>query len=517
MFHRTIRFATSARLFFLALTILLIIPIFAFAVDKDADLELFEGGKMDGVLRLRSSLISGTGVQGALTGMTASPNPTPFIVFGNPAVLGQISDRRIVLSTAPPLNINIATLTDPNPYASEEVDVIVSESFNQTGPRTNPQINASVGRGGALISGLAVSFVTASEDDNSRWFGGRIPRLFDRIAFGWQQPLVFDASMIYDNLRTRLRTIEDDPSNDILLLADIRMDIGLLLTADCWTMGAAKQLNNFWIGVGIRRTSVSLEMIGNMRTDGLLSKASSESAFNDPLDPWHNDFYSSASGKFSGSTWGTSLGATYQAPENPFFFGIDFRLPSRFDMDGYLDLESHRFPALKLTVAEGGKRFDVNDIEDVSELTRTYAQSFIGYSTMEVNIPGALSFGVHYSGSVKPTLTLTKYFGELSYRYKLIENGTEFAYRRGLVPNWGILLGMKLPYVKSFSIGITSVKDVVEGYHDAGGTPIKTGDPMLIPRFSVGFENELTEKLTLGILLFALPEDALRFTLDYRF
>ena len=501
------------RLHRIVVPLLLLILVPVVHAEKDADLELFDGGKMDGLFLFRSSLLTGAGVHGALSGMTAPMSPGPFIIFGNPASLGHVDGRRIVFSLSPQFDFQLSALTDLDNTVSEEVDKTLLESFNEVGPRIDPEADGTIGRHGAIISGFAASFSLDGEGASDEWFGS-IPRLVDRIGFGYYQPLVIHAGMTYNGLRMRLRTIANTPSEEILLYAVINTDARIQITSDSWTIAAAKKIDKFWLGVGIMRTDAAIEIAANQRTDGIMSLASSESAFNDTTDPWQNDLFNWAHGRFEGSSVAIKLGATYK-PSEKFLLGFDYRLQGGLDMDGSLDIALNRFPALKTSVEEGEKRFDVNRIERATELTRTYPKVVETTTTLEASIPSALSLAISYAGPLKPNLTFIKYFGEFSYKYTMIEDSAEFHYKRGFKPDWSFLLGLDIGL--KMSIGAASVQDVIEGYHDANNVPIKESEAQIVPRLGIGFDASLTDALTLGVMVFGLPEDVLRFTLDYRF
>lgn len=475
-------------------------------------MQLFEGGDINGAIGLRSGLLTGAGVDGALGGLIAPVFPEPFVIFGNPAALGRIEERTVVISSAPTVEFNILNFSDPSATVQGEVDARLDAFDRAHLQRTDPKVTGTIGRTGSLVTGFALSLPVES-DDEDMWFGGRFPRLFDRVAFGYTEPLVLHVNMIYSGLRTRLRTIDPNPENEILLYASIKTDADLLLTSDSWNVSLARETGDFWIGLGFQRTAGRLEIHGNQRTDGIMSKAGIESSFNDPQSPWDDDYFAGAHGSFDGSAWATRLGMLYQ-PSDYFIFAAAGRLQGAMRMNGELDLSLHTFRPLRLSAPEGEKKFDVNAIEDASELTRTVSKSFETSSTLEAEIPSEVSVASTYTGLLQPTLTWTKYFGELSYRYQMSENGAPFTYKRGFKADWGAGLGLNIGFLQ-LSVGALKMVDVVAGYHDVRGNPIPPARPMLIPRLAVGFTTGLTDHLSLGVLIAGLPEDALRLTLKY--
>ncbi len=493
-----------------------LLPITLYA-QNDSEMELFEGGNIRSEFGIRSHLLTGAGVRGAYGGLIAPINPEPFVIFGNPAALARVKGRKVIISSSPALEFDLTSLTDPNPSIATEMDTRL-ESFNVTGPRTNPEMTGTIGFIGSFVSGFALS-LPLKQKENERWLGGRIPRLFDYIAFGYTVPFVFRSNFTYSGLRMRLRTIDIDennirhPENEILLYSSIKMDSDVKLTSDSWNMSVARIIGKFSLGAGLQRTAGRIELHANQRTDGIMSKAGSESSFNDPQSPWDDDFFFAAHGIFEGSALALRLGTLYQ-PNEKFIFGAMLRLQGGMDMDANFDMELHTFSPLKLNAQPGQKRFDVNAIQDASELTRTTAKSFETASNMMVSIPSELAIAATYTGFMTPSLTFTKYFGELSYQYDMIENGAPFSYRRGFKPNMGLNLNFDL-FILKFGMGVLQVVDVVDGYHDATGIPIPPAPAFLLPHLSFGFETGLSDALKLGVLIEGLPEDALRLTLEY--
>lgn len=478
--------------------------------EADARLQFFEGGTIDGTFLLRSTLLTGAGVNGAVMGMTAPWRPSSYVVFGNPAALGRLERRQFTIGFAPNIEINIPDVQDTAPTIEEEVDAAL-ETFQRTGPVSYPVVTGIAGRAGSAVSGLALALPLDTKKDN--WFGG-IPRLFDVIAFGYHQPLYVHLKSIYSGLRMRLRTIDEQPSAEILFYSSIKMSADMKISADNWSVSGARKLDKFWLGFGLIRTDINVDLNGHLRTDGIMSKAGINSAFNDPNLSWHSDYTTDMNVNLGGSSLGTRIGLTYQ-PFDKLLLGTDVKLQSKATLDGPFNITMNQFKALKLTAGEGEKKFDVNEIA-ADELTRTIPKYFDVTSDMIVEIPQAFSVGATYGGLFSPHVAFTMYFGELAYSLHMVEDGAEFYYKRGFKPEWSGMLGLDV-YIFKLAVGGMKMADVVDGYHDAAGVPIKTLDPTIIPHLSVGFDASVADNITLGVLLFGLPEDVLRFTLRFDF
>ena len=292
------------------------------------------------------------------------------------------------------------------------------------------------------------------------------------------------------------------------------MGLEVNVTSDSWVLAGAKNFGNFWVGFGFGRTDIAFDITGHQRTDGILSMASIKKAFNDPQTPWETSYYSQANGKLTGTSWSKRFGVTY-SPGKKFLFGTYVRFQDRFDMEGPLDFKLYTFPALKLNAEEGEKKFDVNLIA-ADELTKTKSKEYITPSSISTEIPSAVSIAATFLGPLSPSLNYTKYFGEISYEMTMHEDGAEFFYKRGIKPDWSFLLGLDFKALQ-ISLGATELVELVEGYRDASGIPLEPSEPVIVPRFSLGFNTRITNNVTIGTMLFGLPEDALRFSLIYEF
>ncbi|MFH0765605.1 MAG: hypothetical protein V2A61_04205, partial [Calditrichota bacterium] len=405
-----------------------------------------------------------------------------------------------------------------------------TESFVFAGPKTYPELTAYAGRKGSGINGFAFGWDLNSAQaplfnspplSGGELKRGRSPRLLDRVAFGYQQPLNIDISAVVSGLRMRLRdrpdTVNYRPEEETLFYSSTKVNADLKLNAHKWSLAGARETGPFWLGMALTRTDVEIDAVGAIRTDGILSINSMSDtyyAFNDPNDPWVNDYFNSLSAHLSGLSWGLNLGLTNR-PGNGFLLGLNINLQNRIELTGPVEIEEHRFPALNINAPAGEDKFDVNRIQFANQSTQTYERAVQVSGTPGINMPQSVSVAASWSGLLKPTIQFTKYFGELSYEITLVEDSVQTTYSRGLKSDWSALLGLDFWFLQ-LAIGGVVVQDVVKGYHDASGIPVKVMAPTIVPIIRLGFEKSLPNNLTLGVLVAGLPEDALRLTLTYR-
>lgn len=492
----------------LALGIMILGLPLAYSADDKNNMELFEGGQMDGHLFFRNSLLTGYGVYGALRGMNTPAVCDPFILFGNPAILGNIKETQAAFTFSPPFEVNLTSLYDPEATIKEEVDAALLESFNVTRNRTYPTLTARTGGGGLGLSGLAVSIPIASSK------GDGIHNFIDRFAFGYYRPVAFNMGTIVTGLRTRIRTNEEKPEDEIVMYTSIKMNADIQVTADQWKVAVAKQMDKFWFGLNAGRTDIIIKADGYQRTDGIMSRAEVESAFNDDRDPWENSYYSKINTDWSAASLNLGLGASWQ-PTTKWLFGLTTQFNTSSDLEGDLDLVKFSFPALRLNAEEGEDNFDTDKIEDVTEMTRTYSTDYEVKGTPKLKLPQSATLGITFLGPVKPSLNFTTYFGELSYNITLRENNSVTDFTRGFKPKWKATLHMDLVAVQ-LGLGAISMDEVISGYKDSKGNSIPPKEGIILPVANVGFDMSLSENLMLGILMIALPDDMFRLSLTYR-
>jgi len=476
---------------------------------SDPEMELFNGGNLDFMFSMRSTLLAGPGVNGALYGMTAPNEADPFNIFGNPAVLGRLDGNQIAFTFSPEIEFDIESLTDLD-QSLEDTEDTTLESFEVRNSPTYTDGSGRMRRDGTGLGGIAATFTVG--DNDTKWFG-KYPRLLDRVAIGYHQPFFMNITADWSGLRMRIRTQSETEESEVTMYASIKMAMDLMISADSWTIAGARQIGDFWVGVGLSRTDVAINFSGHQKTEGILSLSQSESAFNSAGDPWDNEYFNSGIVDVDGTSTGLRLGTTYQ-PGRKFLVGVDYQMQTQAELGGPIEFEVHTFKPLNLTAGDDEEQFDVALIQP-DRLTETTTKVFEP-TPISVDLPSSLSIGFAYFGFMSPNITFKKYFGKLQYSIKMFEDGAEFNYSRGYNPDWNALLGFKISGLK-VGIGAIRLVDVNEGYKDKNGEEIATLKPLVIPRGSIGFNNSITKNITLSTLMYELPEDSYRISLKFEF
>lgn len=486
---------------------------------QNARLERFEGGNIVINGELRSTLLTGPGVLGTTYGLTAPGVCDPFIVFGNPAALGNLSIPGITLpsshseasgtalrgavSLAPPLGITVTRFTDLSGSVQTAVDE-ATDGFELATTKIYPELEVHAERTGAAVSGFAGAI---------GWAPGEAPLLFiDRLGFGYNQALHLRLRTLYSGMRMRLRTIEERPEEEIVMLASMGMDGDITLESHQWTVGGAHQWGTgAWTGLALQLNQLALKGYFFQQSEGILSMAGNSSAFNDPNDPWENRLKSDVSVNWSGRSPALRIGHL-QSLTSRLSLGGYLLLQSPITLDGENRFELFRFPPLNLNPQEGEDQFDVNLI-DPAEKTRTERRD-ISPHQIEILLPQQLSIGVSARTLFRPHLVYTLYWGELGWRAEMMESGVKREFKRGVHPQWGTHLGLDL-FLFNLGVGAVSFYDINQGYRDSQGNLIKDKNRFILPHLTLNFQTSLTQNLTLHTSVIGLPEDALRLSLDF--
>lgn len=494
------------RLLFFGAAFLLLIQ--SSAVDaQDNVLRYYYGGELKFTSNILSQMGTGPGLSSVATGGVAPSAADAFQVFRNPAGLRYLyKTSHFGFTFKPPISIEL-----PEDFQTEVNNQInsVTEDFQRAGPFEYPDVTGTVGQLGTSFSSFAFTYPI------EKWqFGLGYARLFQ-----------LDMDLLLNGLSERIDTIEDDPAEEVLFMVTNSTHNRIRFSADSWVLAGARDIGeNTSVGASFSRTYIDFAMDSGYRVDGLMTSGGNVSAFNDDSDPWYNDLQGVAQGGYDGSSYALRLGGQYVPGwEDTWRFGLDVKLATKASMDGDLTLRVDEFPALKLDPGPGEENFDVNRIEDVSELTRTYPNYYLASSTMYVYVPSTVSLGVSYARGWKPSYSFTLYMGKLGYELDIQEKRvfeTEYTTRT-------YAIGFEPVYQTYFSInpgrffmgfGFTSGTIYSEGHKNPDdGSPLLDTQDIILPRFDLGFTIGIMQGMDLEILVDGLPEDVFRMGLTYEF
>ncbi len=476
----------------------------------DPILTYFDGGRMNLNLELNSMLVGGPGVTSVAVGAAAPVQADPYAVFRNPAGLRFVRQDVIIgVTLHPEVSVRFSSIPfDVQQGVNDAVDGF-TKGFQTTDAYTYPVFDGTVARSANSLNAFAVAIPTGG------W----------RIGFGYDRPLHLKMDLLHAGFRQRIDTVESNPADAVAFAIQTRINNLLEIDADRWVVAVSRDLFRwFTFGASAARTLVALDLSAGYNIDGIMTRGGQQWAFNNTGDPWYNALHSRAVGSYTGSWWTMRAGFTISGEsEKSWRFGAEAVLHQRPELRGGMSIVVDEFPALKLNAGEGEDPFDVNRIADVTEITRTYPNTYYTGKRMTLHVPDAVTATLAAGGGLRPSLSGTYYlrgsFGyDLEVREKSVRDSSyaTHLYGRGIVPQYEGYFGVA-PGAFFFGVGGILGEDYVHGYVDGNGNPIPGGNLVIIPRLDMGFTLRISSNLRYEIMLAGLPEDVLRMGINYEF
>ncbi|MBZ0263187.1 hypothetical protein K8I28_00845, partial [bacterium] len=360
--------STNYRRVFL-ITIMLFLIAAPYGWAQDNLLHRFEGGQMDLSFFSHSQLLTGPGVSSVVVGGTAPAIDDPFTVFRNPAGMRYMQDKPYVGFTFKP-TIGVQWPDQVQDQVNETMDTSI-ESFERTGVFEYPEISGGAYQRGSILSSVAMTF----------------PKFPWQFGFGYSRPYYFNLDFIYGGLTEHIEAASgnpDDPS--VQTIMQVKMDIDLMVKSDLWTVAVARDIGPMFTGgLSISRNYMSIESNSGMLVNGSMIFSGRMYSFNDNSDPWYNNLGGTAAGRYDGGSMIYRLGGQFVPfAEDGWRFGADLKIQPDAVLEGNMILHIDEFPALKIQTKEGEDNFDTDRIEDVSELTKTYPNSYLPSNEMKI-------------------------------------------------------------------------------------------------------------------------------------
>lgn len=476
----------------------------------DPILTYFDGGRMDLNFELNSMLAGGPGVTSVAVGAAAPVQADPYAVFRNPAGMRFVRQDVIVgITLHPEVGIQFSKMPfDVQQGVNDAVDGYI-EGFQSTDDFSYPVFDGTVARSASSLNALAVAIP----------FGGW------RIGFGYDRPIHLKMDLLHAGFRQRIDTVESNPADAVAFAIQTRINDLLEIDADRLVFAVSRDLAR-WLtfGVSASRTLIAIDLNAGYNIDGIMTRGGQQWAFNNDQDPWYNKLHSLASGGYTGSWWTMRAGFTISGEsDRSWRLGAEFVRQQSPELSGNMTMIVDEFPALKLNAGAGEDPFDVNRIADVTEITRTYPNTYLMSDRMTIHIPDAATITLAAGGGLRPSLSGTLYFdGKFGFDVNVREKGvqdttyTSRLYGRGVVLQYGGYFGIA-PGPFFFGVGAMLGEDYVNGYVDGNGHPIPGGNAVIIPRLDLGFSFHVSRNLRYEIMLAGLPEDLLRMGINYEF
>ena len=447
-------------------------------------LKFFHGGVHNANLKMNNGLTSGIGVHESSAGIGITTlRPSPAAVHWNPAGLAFMKKGGIIVEAIP----GIATSPDMSETINEEVDASFENMVKDADTVIEyPDFTFTGGQGGRPLTSFAIAF----------------PYMKNFYGVSYHRAFSLNMEMMSSGVENKISTIEEDPNDNSTIFT--RTDINLLLdfTADVLEVAmGGKFSKNIGAGLTVGKIYTDGFVNGIIRPDGMFTRRGAEKAFNDESAGWQNDFYSSMIGGFSGGAWGVKAGLAFQKNEK---FGLNLlmNLNQNVKMHGDMEIIQYTYPALNMNAEGDEESFDLDLIDNFAQPTETVMAETVASDEFLVNTPSSISIGAAYRSL---SLTITNYFGELSYEYEIAKNGHPILYSRGLKLKQGFLLGIDTKYFR-MGVGGIMADEIVEGYTDDNGEPVEPTTGVILPRFNLGTGYKLNESWNFDLLLIAAPD-----------
>ncbi len=536
----------------------LIFGTFSVYAQDTPELTHYDGGYLNLSLYASSNFFGGGGGSGASGGIV-SPlmNNYSTAIFSNPAELTFLAAPHVQFDYKIGVSLNnfvensaIASATDD--YLQDTTTFILTDD--------NPEYTKAASSEAGQLGGFSA-------------FSFALP-LTEKIsaAFAFNYPLRFKMDMLLNGLETDLHTAEDVGGNettfDMLLNTTITNKIALDMSEI--SFGFAYNVFNdekgyLSLGVSVSRfeTSNYIDMLTKIDGEIILNNAN-EYYFNNPddllLDKTQNetnDFYWKVKGNYADKRYGGKFGVYYNGSaqrSSHWNFSLVYDLKPNFVLSdpnavniGY----QPKFMTGRL-LGEGDEALDINlDSINLSKPHLTSETKNVFSNEITFEMPSSLTFGIDkaFDGGSSFAFNITKYFGRFYYKFDKYEVGKETSLGFKIAANmkfddelegWGyaaipvrLLLffdidGLlfqifrsathyKNPYYRITAgaiLGNEIMSDFGEDYNDM----IKTAFSLPYP-YGLSFSRQYTilDNLNVGVMIFGVPDLALKFSIGYGF
>ncbi len=332
---------------------------------------------------------------------------------GNPAALGQLEKRSVVLEWVPGVSQNLQAWTDVDGRIRNEVDGVIRDYGTSESRVQYPSFTPVLGFRSTLAEFGAVLPFRVS----GRRFG---------VGFGFSSPLVMDVRFIGTGMEAGIDTEREIQGElkRVRMRTRAGLDLALQLRMNRLRFGAGTDLGKgLSIGVSAVHSYIRSGANARVKLDGIVEISGTEYVYNDPDDPRidfrageENDINQAFDADYSGSGWDFRIGAV-QILSRSLRIGLAVDLPGSIRLRGTDSLVSHRIPFIK--IGEGNNGGSVDDMIDASKidlakLTKTEMVLKKNRYDPVLFFPKAFGIGVRWErGALRITLGYTKYSGVL--------------------------------------------------------------------------------------------------------
>jgi hypothetical protein len=462
----------------------------------------FHGGDYRSQLLLANGLLAGVGSRtpslgGTCTGLKYGAED----LYWNPGRLGFMSGPQVMLDLAPPLiDLDANSLIDLNGEAAGAVDDLVDEMGSGglvLSDGDYPDMQASVSQKGTIHS-AGLTFPAAG------WTAG----------VGFQRPLSLELEMMGSGLVASFaEPLEDEPEEEMIFATSADLSFLMDVQVNAVTFALGRKISPRWsLGLAADRYYGSTSANGHLQTEGLVTLAGHEAAFNDPEAEWPNQLYSEIAGSYAGAAWSCKAGASYRLLDNLSLDGT-LTLPATLNLNGKLDIIQYSLPqGIDL---ESDDVLDPDGI-DLDAPTRTEIQENPTADQVLIKVPGSIKLGAAWKISfLTAILQYGRYLGDLSGRYRIEDGGETVSYHLGIKPTDTITLGLDLGVVRLSGGFLAGESFYRREPQKDDGEPQET--KIVVPTFTLGTGLGIGGGYGVDLLLISIPSGAMRITTNLEF
>jgi hypothetical protein len=475
-------------------------------------------------------------------------------IYSNPAELAYMKRPNIMFDSRPGIGVsNLLKQSD----IKDATDDILDDTTTFIFKKGNRRIDTRTGKQDLSMAG------------GFQAFAGAVPVSdYFVIGAGYSTPMDISMDMLINGISTNLSTIKtiSDKDNTIDILLKPSIQAVMQLKASRISFAAAKEvMNNGYgqlaVGLTLDEYRVKNYISTNVDFAGMIvMNNSSEYYFNNPEDATidaskgqSNKLFYKMYGNYTDTKSGMTLGVNYN-PANMnnwlsrFNFSMVLSINPDFvlkDNSAYIESYQPKFLTGKFTGKDDEQIDIVVDSLDIDKPHLTIPTKNVFSKTAEINLPSSLTLGVDTKlGEHSLSLNLTKYFGDMAYKFDQYRIGRKMSFGAKLgvdlkfpeqLEGWNFaLLPIRLLYLDIDGIimqafgkytkysnphykiygGADFGDAIVEGIEDKD-TEKSMKDAMGLPlpaSFSIIREYTILDNVKIGTMVFGLPDIFLRFS-----
>jgi hypothetical protein len=445
-------------------------------------LEYLEGGSLSSEARVSVGFLYGAGGRpDGLGSRVSTVRSGVASVSGNPAGLAYLSANGLLLDVLPPIGASVSDMVHLEDAAASAIDDAVEDVAAHGLDPVYPVLDANVGQQAGVISGaIAVR-------------AGPVV-----LGAAIEEPVFIGLDLVQTGIEAFAAGVKSEGEGDIEIelrcFAEAAAQVSLEIEKTTLSAGS-EVARGVALGASVSRYHASATATAVLRADGIVDYGGQEHAFNDPDDPWDNELGFEGSGAYRGDAIGWSAGASWRARDWLTVDALYVGVP-RLSLEGSYTTVENMIPAAE----DGG--LELEEIS-ASQPTLTERTETVERDPLILHLPSYVGAAVSIqTGRVVTTLEYRRYSGLLGFDLKNESEAIEPTDGFGLEADFG---------------GVRVGGGVIRGTLKSGSAKDGCGGDVLIPLANLGYQLQLSESMTLDLLVVAVPLQVLRLSFAHEF